>query len=580
VRAGEGGRIVSGGRATRRGFLARAAAAAALVAGGEAQAKGEAPSPAVQDAAASRAEERITAATVAEAEKIAGVRYTQAERELLLETLPEQRRRANRRPTPPLGQGDAPASVFRPRRDESRLRKAAAPKSASVEAVSGEEDALAFASLDELGAAMASGATTSVALTKLFLGRLCRFDERLRCLVTACEERGLREAAEADAERRNGRVRGPLHGVPYGLKDLFDTAGVRTTWGAEPYRERVPERDAAVVTRLREAGAVLVAKLSLGELAMGDVWFGGRTNNPWNLDEGSSGSSAGSCAAVAAGCVPFAVGTETLGSIVSPSMRCGTVGLRPTFGVVPLDGAMTLCWSLDKAGPIARSALDAWEVFRALAPGPATERSLPEVRGLRVGYVARSIAGRGETRALERRAVEALREAGVELVEITLPNLDCDPLRTILDAEAAASMEELTASGDDDRLAQQGPFAWPNFFRTARFISAIDYLQAERLRRRVIDAYARLFAPLAAIVGPSFGSPMLLATNFTGHPCLVVRAGFVERRPAGAPVTAQAKRAPHGISLWAAPDDEAVLIALGAELEARLGVARERPPGF
>jgi Asp-tRNA(Asn)/Glu-tRNA(Gln) amidotransferase A subunit family amidase len=452
-----------------------------------------------------------------------------------------------------------------------------------------DEAGLSFASISELAAALRARRVTATSLAKLFLDRLKRFDDKLKCVVTLCEERATAEARRADDELAAGNDRGPLHGIPYGLKDLFDTAGIRTTWGVGLHKDRVPDADSAVVKKLSDAGAVLVAKLSLGELAMGDVWFGGRTNNPWNLAEGSSGSSAGPCSAVAAGCVPFAIGTETLGSIVSPSMRCGTTGLRPTLGFVPLGGAMTLCWSLDKAGPIARSSADAWRVLTALTPwadlGKNTPGRIPspDVRGLKVGWVPSWFEGGSEGRAVDRKAIDALKEAGCELVEVALPEFPYAALRTILSVEAAASMEDITLSGKDDELAQQKADSWPNIFRSARFVSAVDFVQADRLRRRVADAFDELFRPLDAMIGPSFGNPMLLATNFTGHPCLVVRAGFVKNRPRdlrNQPQQGESVEVPYGISLWAKPYDESVLVRLGATLEANLGVSDRRPPGF
>jgi Asp-tRNA(Asn)/Glu-tRNA(Gln) amidotransferase A subunit family amidase len=562
---------------TRRAFLA-AAAAAAFVRRGNAVGPADAsPTPQGVD---------LAVEALAEAEKVLGFALTPEERKQALRVVVENRDAARLRPTPPLGMDDAPATVFRPTPPASPRRGAdfgvADARPSTDGGAFATEGDLAFASLPRLAASLAAGSTTSVALTELALSRLKAHDPRLRCVVSLREDAARAEARASDAERAAGRVRGPLHGIPYGLKDLFDTADAPTTWGVAPQKDRRPTRDAAVVERLRAAGAVLVAKLSLGELAMGDVWFGGRTNSPWNPDDGSSGSSAGSCSAVAAGLVPFAIGTETLGSIVSPSMRCGTTGLRPTFGAVSLRGAMPLCWSLDKAGPIARSSEDAWLVYRAiadpeaLAAAGARERLGTDVRGLKVGHVPSYFEGRSEARELERRALEALRAAGAELIAVEAPNFPYAALRTILNVEAAAAMEEWTLSGRDDLLAQQDASSWPNLFRAARYASAVDFVQADRLRRRVADAYDRLFEPLDVLIGPSFSGPFLLATNFTGHPCLVVRVGFPTRRGRGAasgPVAV-----PHGISLWAKTYDEAALVRAGSALEAALGVADRRPP--
>jgi Asp-tRNA(Asn)/Glu-tRNA(Gln) amidotransferase A subunit family amidase len=566
---------------TRRTFLSAVAAGALPWPGTKFRPDDR--SPQDEGAASSRAR-TITEETIAEAEKILGVTHTPAERELLLRELPQQRDVARGRPKPPLGETDAPATVFYPLATSARgVARVAAPPAREIAV---DEAGLAFASIAELGAALRSKRITCVALAKASLDRLRRLDEKLRCVVTLCEDRAMTEARRADEELVQGKDRGPLHGIPYGVKDLFDTESIRTTWGAKPFEGRIPKTDSAVVRRLTDAGGVLVAKLSLGELAMGDVWFGGRTNNPWNPAEGSSGSSAGPCAAVAAGCVPFAIGTETLGSIVSPSMRCGTTGLRPTFGRVSLEGAMSLCWSLDKAGPITRCSADAWTVLIALSENPAMP--IPpsigaEVRGLKIGYVPRWFRGESEARALDRKALDALREAGCELVEVALPDLPYATLRTILSAEAAAAMEDVSLSAKDDALAQQGADAWPNLFRAARFISAVDFIQADRLRRRVVGAFDELFRPLDAMIGPSFGNPMLLATNFTGHPCLVVRAGFTRSRPrdiGNRPGGGESTFVPHGISLWARPYEESVLVQLGSALEARLGAADRRPEGL
>lgn len=571
---------------TRRSFLVAAAAAAALP--GVApellpRASGGPP----QDAPASRASRRVTAAVLAEAEKVAGVEFTPPERDMMTATVARQRDAARKRPTPAYGPADGPALVFRPRGSLPAPLAASSSEPPAEPAVPLAGPDLAFASIGALGAALRSGRTTAVELAKFFLARLRRLDPVLRAVVNFCDDRALEEAAAADRELAAGKDRGPLHGIPYGVKDLFDTAGIVTTWGALPFKDRRPAADAGVVRLLRDAGAVLVAKLSLGELAMGDEWFGGRTNNPWRPAEGSSGSSAGSCAAVAAGAVPFAIGTETLGSIVSPSMRCGTTGLRPTFGLVPLDGAMPLCPSLDKAGPIARSVADAWTVLKALVPASSTADGadarrpavsaacLPDVRGFRIGYVADLFEGRGELKDLERRALDLFRAAGAELIPIQEPDLPYDSLMTILHAEAAASMEEWTADGRDDLLARQTPDAWPNSFRASRFLTAVDFLQADRLRRRVVDAFDVLFAPLDLIVGPSFGGSMLVATNFTGHPCLVVRAGFRKRGGRGSEPEVLT---PHGLSLWSKPYDEARLVRGGAVLESGFAAASRRPP--
>ncbi len=381
----------------------------------------------------------------------------------------------------------------------------------------------------------------------------------MRAFATVTPDIARAQAAEMDALTRDCITRGPLHGIPYGLKDLFDTAGVTTGWGAEPYADRVPATDAAIPQRLRAAGAVLLGKTTLGALAYGDLWYGGRTRNPWNPEEGSSGSSAGSASATAAGLCAFAIGTETLGSITSPSQRCGTTGLRPTFGRVSRAGAMPLCWSLDKVGPIARSVADCGTVLSVLnGADPADRGSIAApfhwnatrpLDGLRLGHVAEAFEAGSDG---ERAALEVARTLGLETVPVALPPLPYGALLDILYAEAAAAFEELTLSGRDDALTWQDADAWPNAFRRARFLSAVDLVQLDRLRTRVMEAVAGLFDDADVLIGP-FGGDMLVATNFTGHPCLHLRAGFETARDAPARIAGEPVSGRHGIRRRAAP---------------------------
>ena len=398
---------------------------------------------------------------------------------------------------------------------------------------------LAWMPVSELAALLRSRQVTSEELTQLSLDRLKQYGPSLHCVVTLTEKRALEAARRADAEIRAGRWRGPLHGIPYGAKDLLDTRGIATTWGISLNTNRIPEVDATVIRKLDEAGAVLVAKLSLGELAMGDVWFGGVTRNPWKPEQGSSGSSAGSASAVAAGLVPFAIGSETLGSIVSPSTRCGVTGLRPSFGRVSRSGAMTLCASMDKLGPIARTVEDCALVFDAIRGPGGTDHTVVDagfaypskrpLKSLRVGYVTNHFEKAGTESAGRGAALETLRGLGVRLVPVTLPNYPTDALFLILNAEAAASFDELTRSHQDRLLVQQGDGAWPNDFRSARFISAVDYLQANRLRTRLIADMTRLFREIDVLVAPSFEGPLLVYSNFSGHPSVVLPSGDPSR---------------------------------------------------
>ncbi|MFZ0312752.1 MAG: amidase [Candidatus Korobacteraceae bacterium] len=463
---------------------------------------------------------------------------------------------------------------------------------------SNDED-IAFASVSQLAAWIEQRKLTSERLTNIYLKRLREYDPKLRCVITLTSDLAMQQAKQADAEIAAGRYRGPLHGIPYGVKDLLDTANIPTTWGAEMYRNRVPQKNAVVVQRLQDAGAVLVAKLSLGALALNDIWFGGQTMNPWLLEEGSSGSSAGPGSATSAGLVAFAIGSETGGSIVSPSMRCGVTGLRPTFGRVARTGAMTLCWSLDKLGPMARYVEDTMLVLNTITgPDPGDLYSVPSkldfdanarVQGLRVGYFPAWMKEPPAT-DVDRAALEAVRKVGMVPVEMSLPDWPYDSLDLILFAEGAAAFEELTLSGGLDQLKMQVPDAWPNTFRQSRFLSAVDLVQADRLRRKVALEMARIFSQVDLLLVPSLRDEMLTITNNTGQPSLTLRAGFVEVSEARSdwapdpahplPKFSPPRRVPHGVTLIARLFEEGTLGEAGMVLEKTFAVAGQRPPGF
>ena len=461
------------------------------------------------------------------------------------------------------------------------------------------ESAIAFAPVWQLSRWIESRKLTSTRLTEIYLRRLERYNAQLRCVITLTREHALVQARRADDEIAAGKYRGPLHGIPWGAKDLLDTAGIPTTYGAEPFRDRVPAVDATVTKRLNDAGAVLVAKLSLGALALNDIWFGGQTMNPWLLEEGSSGSSAGPGAAVGAGLVGFAIGSETGGSIVSPTMRCGVTGLRPTFGRVPRTGAMTLCWSLDKLGPMARSVEDTVMVVNAISgPDGLDLASVPSelafdatqsVGGLRVGYFPKWMKEDPAT-DVDRTALQAVKKLGMNPVEVSIPDWPYDSLDLILFAEAAASFEELTLSHKVDGLKAQVPDAWPNCFRQARFLSAVDFVQADRFRRKVAEEMAKVFSQVDLLLVPSLRDEMLVITNATGHPSLTLRAGFVEVAEARSdwapdpkhplPKFSPPRRVPHGVTLIGRLFDEGTLAVAGLALEREFGVAGEHPAGF
>ena len=458
---------------------------------------------------------------------------------------------------------------------------------------------IAFASVTQLSRWIETRKISSDRLTRIYLDRLERFQPKLRCVITLTRDLALSQAKQADEEIGAGKYRGSLHGIPWGVKDLLDTAGIPTTYGAEPFRNRIPEQDGAVVKRLHNAGAVLVAKLSLGALALNDIWFGGQTMNPWLVEEGASGSSAGPGAATAAGLVGFSIGSETGGSIVSPSMRCGLTGLRPTFGRVARTGAMTLCWSLDKLGPMTRGVEDAMLVLQAISgPDAGDVSSVPSrldfdaggaVKGLRVGYFPGWMKEPPAT-DVDRAALQAVRELGMTPVEVQLPDWPYDSLDLILFAEGAAAFEELALSGGLRQLKAQVPDAWPNLFRQARFLSAVDFVQADRMRRKVAQEMARLFSEVDLLLVPSLRDEMLTISNFTGHPSLTLRAGFVEVAEARSdwapdpanplPKFSPPRRVPHGITLIGRLFDEGTLGSAGLALERRFNVVGERPPGF
>jgi Asp-tRNA(Asn)/Glu-tRNA(Gln) amidotransferase A subunit family amidase len=548
----------------------------------------------------------VSTSTFAEAEKLAQVTMTASERAMAAATWPRSmgpmfERRVGPRKVSldadvppatrwnPLISGDAP-----PKTGGTFVRSRA-----QRTPVPANDADIAFAPVTQLSRWIEAKALTSERLTNIYLRRIEQFDPKLRCIITLTRDVALAQAKKADAEIAAGRYRGPLHGIPFGVKDLLDTAGIPTTYGAEPFRNRVPSADSVVVHRLTEAGAVLIAKLSLGALALNDIWFGGQTMNPWLLEEGASGSSAGPGAATSAGLVGFAIGSETGGSIVAPAMRCGITGLRPTFGRVPRTGAMTLCWSLDKLGPMTRTVEDAMLVLQAISgPDAGDVSSLPSrldfdaaapVGKLRIGYFPAWMKESPAT-DVDRAALETVRKLGMSVSEVHLPDWPYGSLMPILFSEAAASFEELTLSGGLTALKVQVPDAWPNLFRQARFLSAVDFVQADRFRRRVASEMERVLSGVDVLLVPSLRDEMLTISNFTGHPSLTLRAGFVnvsEARSDWAPDPSHPlpkfsppRRVPHGVTLLGRLFDEGTVASVGLALERALNVAGERPAGF
>jgi Asp-tRNA(Asn)/Glu-tRNA(Gln) amidotransferase A subunit family amidase len=590
--------------------------------------------------AAAKPEEKLTIEMIEQAAALAGINLSHERAQLLLSKLNDQRRASDAirdlhlpNDVPPAFRFDplisgqtAPANELAPVRLPAALSNS--PAIADNE-IPKDLEKLAFATVRQLGALIQSKKVSVASLTEMYLARLKRFNPQLNFVVTLTEERARAQAAELDAELAKGQYRGPLHGIPWGAKDLLAVRDYPTTWGAGGFQKQVFGDDATVVKRLDEAGAVLVAKLSLGALAMGDKWFGGRTRNPWNTSEGSSGSSAGSAATTAAGCLAFAIGSETLGSISSPSTRCGTTGFRPTFGFVPRTGAMALAWTMDKLGPICRAAEDCAIVMQAIY-GPdgvdSTVHAAPflwssnfDVKQLRVGYAqklfedqpavktppsganeqelkelesrkedrAAARARRDYDRAYDLAALAALRKMGIDLQAVELPDLPLEAISLLLNAEAAAAFDDLTLTGRDDLLTEQGPDDWPNIFRAARFYPAVEYIQANRARTMAIRQMATLFEKVDIIVVPSSSDAQLILTNLTGHPAVIVPNGLRGREAPKPPAIDTGEDdsiggpgTPVSLTFLGRLYQDSALLAFASAYQQVTGFHHLHPPGF
>ena len=519
---------------------------------------------------------KVTREMIENASIIADVRISDEYKEMMLDSLNSFAKDYEAIYALRIGNDLAPAFIFDPvpmgmklQTDRRPMKISAAPNVATSGVPKNLED-VAFYSVRQLAELVHGKKVSSTALTEMYLERLKRYDPTLKFVITLTEDRAHAKAKEADQEIAAGKYRGPLHGLPWGAKDLLAVKGYHTTWGAGGFENQTIDEDATVVQRLDASGAVLVAKLTLGALAQGDRWFGGMTRNPWNTQQGSSGSSAGSASATAAGCVAFAIGSETLGSISSPSTRCGTTGLRPTFGLVPRTGAMALSWTMDKLGPICRAVEDCAIVLSAIYGPDGHDRTVQDAafswdanldwRKLRIGYLKtdfefqpppqeqpkeqkdvtpeekkkqeedraareRAMARAKYDRQYNDAALAKLRSMGINLIPVELPKLPYQEMRTILLAEAAAAFDDLTRSGRDKLLTQQRPDDWPNTFRTARFIPAVEYIQASRARMRAIEEVAKVFNQVDVIVAPTFGT-QLVVTNLTGHPAVILPNGL------------------------------------------------------
>jgi Asp-tRNA(Asn)/Glu-tRNA(Gln) amidotransferase A subunit family amidase len=482
----------------------------------------------------------ITRQVVVDAEKLMGLDFSDAKIDMMLPDLKEQMGRFEALHRFAFSNDVPPAILFNPipvgMKFETQRRKFKLSPPGKVKLPANLND-LAFYSVGELGALIKSRQISSERLTRFYLERLKKYGPKLECVVTLTEDSALQQARRADAEIAAGKYHGPLHGIPYGAKDLLAVKGIRATWGSAPYTNQVFDYDATVIKRLEAAGAVLVAKTTMGELAMGDVWFGGMTRNPWNLKDGSSGSSAGSTAATAAGLIPFGIGSETYGSIVSPCDRCGATGLRPTYGRVSRVGAMPLSWSMDKIGPICRTVEDCAIVFNAIYGPDGLDQSVydlpfnydPKVKlsKLRIGYLKGDFdQEKGERKENDEATLQKLRVLGAKLIPMELPDYPLRNISFVLSTEAATAFDELTRSNRDDLMRQQGADAWPNAFRQRRFVPAVEYLQAQRLRYLLIQDTAKVFDKVDLFLAPSLTGRSLLLSNLTGHPGVVVPNGF------------------------------------------------------
>ena len=534
------------------------------------------------------ADGEITPDVIEAAEQIAGLSFTPEQREMMVEDLTENLEEYQALREVDLPNRVAPSLVFHPQiggvtPPEGEASMEWEPRPTERPA---DDEALAFMTVAELASLLKNGQVTSSELTELSLARLKQYDPVLQAVVTLTENRAREAAAQADEEIAAGNWRGPLHGIPYGAKDLLSVRGYPTTWGAMPYKEQTIDEDAAVVEKLDAAGAVLAAKLTLGALAWGDVWFGGTTKNPWNIEQGSSGSSAGPGSAVAAGLVPFAIGSETLGSIVSPSTRNGVTGHRPTFGAVSRYGAMALSWSMDKLGPMARSAEDCALVLDAIRgrdPRDPATVAMPfpysaqaDVQALRVGFLEEAFAEDYDNREADQATLQTLRDLGISLKPMALPSsLPVSAMLTMLSVEAATAFDELTRTKGVNEMVRQERDAWPHVFRTSRLVPAVEYLQASRARTLLIEEMAETVQEIDVFVSPSFGGQTLGITNLTGHPCVCLPNAFrpVEDQASGSP-----RRAPGSITFVGRLYGDADVLALAHAYQQATDFHRRRPP--
>ncbi|WP_440998667.1 amidase [Fodinibius sp. SL11] len=526
-------------------------------------------------------DDEITPQVISEASKLIGIDFTVAERDSMITELESNRESYQSIRNLELNNKIPPALNFNPIPPGKTLHKTAQPNNWNIPEdvnLPEKQTDLAFYTVEELASLIKQRKISSTELTKFYLNRIEQYNDTLKAIITVTEELALEQAKKMDEELTNGNYRGPLHGIPYGLKDLFSVKGYKTTWGATPYKDQQIDQTATVAKKLEEAGAVLIAKTTLGALAFGDVWFDGKTKNPWNLEQGSSGSSAGSAAGTSAGLFPFAIGTETWGSIISPSNRTGTTGLRPTFGRVSRHGAMALSWSMDKVGPITRSAKDAALVFDAIYGPDGHDQTVVNVpfnyqndidfSTLDIGYLKSAFESDYDNRQRDSLTLAALKNLGANLTPIELPDFPTNDLSFVLTAEGAAAFDQLTLSNKDDQMVRQGKSAWPNLFRSARFIPAVEYIQANRARQLLIQKMDSLMQKVDLYISPTYGGNNLLLTNLTGHPSVIVPNGFTDENQ------------PTSITFIGDLFDEGLLIGVAEEYQQATDFHTQHPEMF
>ncbi len=536
----------------------------------------------------------ITLDDLKSAEKVMGVCYSEENRKQVLNNIEGLRDSMKAIRKISLDNGLPPAPVFNPQLQGNSYRNftnTLTLETSSTRELPVKDVDIAFANLNDMGHWIKSGQISSAQLTEIYLVRIEKYAEKLECFVTVTADLARQQAKEADDEIAKGNYKGPLHGIPYSLKDLANTAGIRTTWGAEPFKDQIAEDDASLVKILQEAGAVLLGKATSGALAYGDVWFGGITRNPWNVEEGSSGSSAGPSSSTAAGLAAFGIGTETLGSIISPSNRCGLAGLRPSFGRVTRSGFMALSWSLDKVGPICRFTEDTAIIMSVISKFDPKDASSSRVgfayngkqklKDIRVGYIASAFEVEDAT-DIDRNALKAANELGLNLIEVELPELSVSAMRPIIRAEASAAFEEITTNGLIDTLKYYGDNRRGTQGRVTRFLSAIDYVNMERYRRIVMEKMNTFFNDIDVLISPNYAGGLLTITNYTGTPQLIFRAGFIEtptRTVFGSTPNENGPKhkVPVGFSVYGPLYGEGPMIRVAKAMEEKLGAAQDRP---